>query len=173
LPVYVENDVNTLTITEQLFGAGYNRTHFIVVTVGRGIGMGMVIKGQLYQGAFGGAGEFGHTVILSADGAANTLETLAADPAVVAAVPGASSLAEVVTQADAGSETAIRALAESGTLLGTGIANLVNIISPELVIVSGEGIAAGRYRVEPMLAADSHRTDRRPGMGAGRGQRGD
>lgn len=153
LPVYVENDVNTLTITEQLFGAGYNRTHFIVVTVGRGIGMGMVIKGQLYQGAFGGAGEFGHTVILSADSAAHTLETLAADPAVVAAVPGAATLAEVVAQADAGSEAAIRALADSGTLLGTGIANLVNVISPELVIVSGEGIAAGRYRVEPMLAA--------------------
>ncbi len=153
LPVYVENDVNTLTITEQLFGAGRDCTHFVVVTIGRGIGMGMVINGQLYQGAYGGAGEFGHTVMLTDSQGAHTLEALAADPAVIAAVGGARTLADVIALADAGSASAQQALNHSGTLLGIGLANVVNIISPQLVIVSGEGIAAGAHRVEPMLAA--------------------
>jgi len=153
LPVYVENDVNTLTITEQLFGAGYNRNHFIVMTIGRGIGMGMVINGQLYQGAFGGAGEFGHTVMLDDAGMARTLEDIAADPAVVAVIPNAKTLADVINQANHGNQAAVRALADSGRILGIGIANMVNIISPELVIISGEGIVAGEYRVEPMMAA--------------------
>jgi N-acetylglucosamine repressor len=152
LPVYVENDVNTLTITEQLFGAGYNRNHFVVVTVGRGIGMGMVINGQLYQGAFGGAGEVGHNV-MRYGGGIQTLEDMAADPAVIAACPGAQTLADVVNQADTGNKQAQQLLAESGTALGIGLANIVNILGPELVIVSGEGIAAGDYRLKPMLAA--------------------
>ena len=61
-PVYVENDVNTLTLAEQLFGAGRRHNNFVVVTVGRGIGMGMVINGQLYGGQ-GGAGELGHMIM--------------------------------------------------------------------------------------------------------------
>ncbi len=153
LPVYVDNDVNTLTITEQLFGAGHNRSDFVVVTIGRGIGMGMVVNGQLYEGAFGGAGELGHHVLLTGAGRPQTLEDLAADPAVVAAVPGASSLADVVRMADGGSALAQHALNESGTLLGIGIANVVNTLAPELVIVSGEGIAAGEHRIRPMMDA--------------------
>jgi predicted NBD/HSP70 family sugar kinase len=153
LPVYVENDVHTLTITEQLFGAGHNRLHFIVVTVGRGIGMGMVINGQLYGGAFGGAGEFGHSTVLYRDDGAWTLEALAADPAVVASVAGAQTLADVIALAEQGSPAALRALAESGTILGMGIANLVNILGPELIIISGEGIAAGDFRLKPMMDA--------------------
>ncbi len=152
LPVTVENDVNTLTITEQLFGKGYNRSNFIVVTVGRGIGMGMVINGQLYEGAFGGAGEIGHNVLIY-DGEPHCLEDIAADPAVIAGVTNASSLMDVIALADAGNEKAQRALAESGRLLGMGLASLVNTLAPELVIISGEGISAGEYRMEPMRTA--------------------
>jgi hypothetical protein len=63
LPVTIENDVNTLTLTEHLFGAGRQCSNLVVVTVGRGIGMGMIINGQLYHGAQGGAGELGHTIV--------------------------------------------------------------------------------------------------------------
>jgi N-acetylglucosamine repressor len=153
LPVYVENDVNTLTITEQLFGAGHDSSHFIVVTVGRGIGMGMVINGQLYQGAFGSAGEVGHNVMLRHNGETYTLEDIAADPAVVAAVPGTKTLADVIAAADAGSSQARQALANSGTAIGISLANIVNTLGPELVIISGEGIVAGDHRVGPMMEA--------------------
>jgi N-acetylglucosamine repressor len=153
LPVFVENDVNTLTITEQLFGAGYNRNHFIVVTVGRGIGMGMVINGQLYQGAYGGSGEVGHNITLQDNGSTRTLEDVAADPAVVMAVPGTATLADVITKADQGNPQAVQALEDSGTALGIGLANIVNILAPELIIISGEGLIAGDYRMKPMMKA--------------------
>ena len=51
LPVYIENDVNTLTIAEQWFGAAHGIDHFLVVTVGRGIGLGIVTNGRFYRGA--------------------------------------------------------------------------------------------------------------------------
>jgi predicted NBD/HSP70 family sugar kinase len=115
--------------------------------------MGMVIHGQLYQGPFGGAGEFGHTIIVQCDGTTRALEDIAADPVVVSKVPGAQSLADVIAQADRGDTTALSALADSGTTVGIGIANIVNTIAPELIIISGEGIAAGDYRLQPLLTA--------------------
>jgi N-acetylglucosamine repressor len=63
VPVYLDNDVNTLTLAEKWFGSGQSVDNFITVTIGRGVGMGMVINGQFYRGASGGAGEFGHTII--------------------------------------------------------------------------------------------------------------
>ena len=63
VPIYIDNDVNTLTLSEKWFGAGQNAESFLTVTVGRGVGMGIVIHGELYRGKHGGAGEFGHTVI--------------------------------------------------------------------------------------------------------------
>ena len=63
LPVYLENDVNTLTITEQLFGPGHDVANFAVMTIGRGIGLGVVINHQLYRGHKGSVGELGHITI--------------------------------------------------------------------------------------------------------------
>ncbi|MFW6070381.1 MAG: ROK family transcriptional regulator [bacterium] len=166
LPVYLENDVNTLTIAEKWFGYGHEASHFVVVTVGRGIGAGIVVNGQFYSGAFGGAGEFGH-VPLCVDGQQATLESLAADPAVVRRAQEAigsgeaSALAEadpltieaVIDAADGGDALAQRLLADSGRWLGTGIATLINMLDPEMVIVAGEGVRAGEWRLDPMRRA--------------------
>jgi predicted NBD/HSP70 family sugar kinase len=163
IPVYVENDVNTLTLSEHLFGAGRHQSHFIVVTVGRGIGMGIVINGQIYRGANGGAGEIGHTVLDLPHARrfgveAGSLEGLAADAAVVqyARVQRKGqkiSLDEIVASAAEGDEIAREALEQSGEWLGVGLAAAINILCPALVIVSGEGVAAGDFRLKPMLAA--------------------
>lgn len=150
VPVYVENDVNTLTLTEHLFGAGKHQENFVVVTVGRGVGMGIFLNNQPYIGATGGAGEIGHVPLLP-DGSA--LETLAADPAVLRRYPFAKSLPEVVAAAERGDMLAQQALAESGRYLGMGLAMVVNILSPSLIIVSGEGVLAGEYRLEAMYDA--------------------
>ena len=88
LPVYIENDVNALTIAEHWFGAGRGLSHFLVVTIGRGIGTGIVANDQLDRGAMGGAGEFGHITLQLGGpqckcGKTGCLEALAADPAVV------------------------------------------------------------------------------------------
>lgn len=162
-PVYVENDVNTLTLAEQLFGAGRHYNNFVVVTVGRGIGMGMVINGQLYGGGKGGAGELGHVIMqrpMVETELARSLEALAADPAVTRMVQQSSeklsselTFEGVVALAESGDLNAQAALRESGEWLGIGLANVINILCPDLLIVSGEGVAAGKYRLEPMFAA--------------------
>ncbi len=69
LPAVVENDVNSLAVSETWFGAGRGMADVAVVSIGRGVGLGMVLDGRLYRGAAGGAGEFGHTKV-SADGPA-------------------------------------------------------------------------------------------------------
>lgn len=163
-PVYVENDVNTLTLAEQLFGAGRHHDNFVVVTVGRGIGMGMVINGQLYGGGKGGAGELGHIVMQrseNGDGVVGSLEDLAADPAISRLMNrmaesehhSDATLNEVAALAQAGDAQAQAVLHQSGEWLGIGLANVINILCPDLLIVSGEGVSAGEFRLAPMLAA--------------------
>lgn len=160
LPVIIENDVNTLTLTEHLFGAGRQCSNVVVVTVGRGIGMGMIINGQLYHGAQGGAGELGHIIIDASRTHDNpldgSLEYLAADPTVTEGYRSTAyrgGLQTVIDLADTGDEKARARLAASGEYLGIGLATVINIISPEMLIISGEGVMAGDYRLKPMLEA--------------------
>ncbi len=163
-PVYIENDVNTLTLTEQLFGAGNYYTNFVVITIGRGIGLGIVINNQLYHGMRGGAGEFGHTVMHYGTSTAETisyqtLENVAADPALIRQMNESFSkgrakikkLSELVELADAGNETALKLLAKSGGHIGASLANIINLFNPELVVISGEGTIAGDYRLKPLM----------------------
>lgn len=120
-PVYIENDVNTLTLTEQLFGAGRYHNNFVVVTIGRGIGMGLVINNQLYRGVRGGAGEFGHTVLVQETNNQTslkfrTLEDSASDPALINKMHQQDSdtqvreLDDVIKLAEAGDQVAQQAL---------------------------------------------------------------
>ncbi len=165
LPVYVENDVNTLTLNEQLFGAGRHVEHFVIVTIGRGIGMGMVINHQLYQGSNGGMGELGHLTFdasgpICTCGKRGCLEAFAADPAVVAYVRQSRSannaphtLDDVVALADSDDVLAKAALARSGEVIGIGLSSVINLLCPSLLIISGEGVKAGDYRMKPMLDA--------------------
>ncbi len=166
LPVYVENDVNTLTIVEKWFGYGRDVSHFIVVTVGRGVGAGIVMNGQFYRGAVGGAGEFGHIPMIDGDPPLS-LEQLASDDAIlhyaqeIIAQGDSTSLSavdnlnlEAVTKAaDEGDLVAQGLLADAGRWLGIGIATLINILNPQLVIVGGEGVQAGKWRLDPMQSA--------------------
>src|SRR5205085_5654247 len=63
MPVLVDNDVNTLAVWERLYGRGRGAESFVTVTVGRGIGLGIVVGGDIYHGFGGGAGEFGHVTV--------------------------------------------------------------------------------------------------------------
>lgn len=172
LPIYLENNVNTLTIAEQWFGHGHDVEHFLVVTVGRGVGAGIVVNGQFYRGAIGAAGEFGH-ITLTSDGPRcpcgkyGCLEALASDPAIIRQAHAAIALGEqtaladqgpltlnaIVDAAERGDQLAQRLLADSGRWLGIGISTLVNLFNPELIIVAGEGAQAGEWRFAPMREA--------------------
>ena len=168
VPVYVDNDVNTLTLTEQWFGAGQGVENFLTVTVGRGVGLGIVVHGKLYHGARGGAGEFGHTVV-DPDGQRcdcgkrGCLETMIADPWLVRQAEEAyakqsipanvKDISRLVNLAKDGDPIAAGVFASAGKILAQALANLINVLSPQLIIISGEGVRAGDLLFEPMYDA--------------------
>lgn len=156
--VYVGNDVDTLTLTEKWFGKGQGLDNFLTVTIGRGVGLGIVVNGQLYSGFQGGAGEFGHIVVdpegpQCACGNRGCLETYVSDPALLRSAKEAAkrgelseevqSLDRLVQLAQDGHPAAVAIFAQAGEVLGRGIATLINVLSPQQIIVSGEGVRAG------------------------------
>lgn len=162
VPVRLENDVNTLALAERWFGAGHDNDDFVLVTLGRGIGLGIVNDSLLYRGAGGGAGEFGHTVVDSNGrpcpcGNIGCLEANVSEPAILEA-------ARTLVASDAGSLREIsdvyeraqhdprlaQLLNDAGRAIGRGLANVVNLFAPTLVMVSGEGIRAGDLMFGPM-----------------------
>ena len=173
IPVFLDNDINCLAIYEKLFGQGQPYHHFLVVAVGRGVGLGIVINDDLYRGASGGAGEFGHTAVttegrLCACGNSGCLETYVSDAGIVKNYleyvrSNTYSLEmgvqeptthEVLELARNGDEAAKAAFHRAGILLGVSLANLVNIFNPECVVLSGHdddaSILCGDWLLEPM-----------------------
>lgn len=164
VPVYIDNDVNTLTLAERWYGAGQGVDDFLVVTVGRGVGLGIAIKGQLYRGARGGGGEFGHTVIdgdgpLCDCGKHGCLEAFVGERALMweatraadrGEIPRVESIEDLIVLGQEGNATAVRIYQRAGEKLGRGIANLINLLNPELILISGEGAIAGDLLFQPM-----------------------
>lgn len=174
VPVFIDNDVNTVTLTERWFGAAKDFDHFLTVTIGRSVGMGIVTNGRLYRGR-GGAGEFGHTVVDPEGdqcfcGKRGCLETFVANPFLVKKAQRIKRISAKVQTVDD-----LRALAEfgdpeakaiyktAGEMLGRGIANLVNIFDPQMIILTGEGFKARDLFSERMFA--SIRVNTLPGLG--------
>ena len=175
LPVILENDANTLTAAEQWFGMGHGIDHFIVVVVGSGIGAGIVVNGQLHRGAQGAAGEFGHIQLGDTGppctcGRNGCVEAWASDRAILrdiraaisqgrptslvgAAEAGTLTIAQVGAAADQGDELSREVLWRAGDHLGRGVAAIVNVINPRLVVISGEGVPAGEWRFGPVRKA--------------------
>jgi predicted NBD/HSP70 family sugar kinase len=168
VPVYVDNDVNTLTLTEKWFGAGQGVDHFLTVTIGRGVGLGIVIDGQLYHGSHGGAGEFGHTVIdpngtVCDCGKRGCLETIVSDPNLVRSASEAFAsgplkherldISTLIELGQDGHPVAVEIFEKAGDALAQGLANLINVLCPQLIIISGEGIRAGDLIFGRMFAA--------------------
>jgi predicted NBD/HSP70 family sugar kinase len=148
--VVVENDVRALTIGEHWFGVGLGTSSFAIVTVGRGIGSGLHLNGEVVEGAYGVAGEIGHLPLTSPDricacGRRGCVEAVAATNAIVATVSAAHGrpvgVEEVVELGRSGDPAAVGAFAEAGSVIGKAIASLVNMVGPELVIIGGEGVA--------------------------------
>ncbi len=163
----VENDVNTLAVEEQLFGAGRGVSTFAVVTVGAGVGCGLVVHGELVHGSGGMAGEIGHIAIdrqgeLCACGNRGCLETIASDKAILASIasdggPFLTSIGEAALLAREGNEKARAAFARAGEALGCALAMLANIVNPSRVVLSGEGVVASDLLMDHLAEAlDRH-----------------
>lgn len=165
IPVYIENDVNTLTLTERWFGHGQGVDNFLTVTVGRGVGLGIVVNGQFYRGQTGGAGEFGHTTIdpegpQCACGKRGCLEAYVGDPGLIRAAQEAAArrelpvsikrVDELLSLAQEGNPVVIRIFEQAGRILGIGISSLINLFNPKKIIISGEGTREGDFLFNPM-----------------------
>lgn len=156
VPVLVDNDVNTLTVAEHLYGAGRGLDHLLVVSVGRGIGMGAVVDGVVARGAHGALGEIGHIVAVP-DGRAcwcgkrGCLEAEAAEPAIineVLAVVGRLVPPDELATVAEEDERVAEILDAAGRLVGRAIADAINLFDPERVVVSGEGVRLGHHYLD-------------------------
>ena len=158
LPVAVDNDANAAAIAEWKVGAGRSVDNMVMLTLGTGIGGGLILDGKPFRGATGAGAELGHLVLQyggprCACGGTGHFETVAsgqaADRAAEELLGSASGGAELVVAAGGGDEPAVAALAEIGRRLGAGIASLINIFEPELVVVGGGFGQAGELLIGP------------------------
>jgi glucokinase len=168
MPVTVDNDVNCAAWGEYVLGAGRGTKYFVCITLGTGIGGGVIADGRLYRGWQGMAGEVGHQVIDAAGpecvcGSKGCLEILANASSIVsrareAIAAGASSSLEdsgamtakdVADAAAGGDSVALEALAGTGRVLGTGLANIVHLFNPEVIAVGGGVGGAGELILGP------------------------
>jgi glucokinase len=163
-PVFLLNDVRMATLGELCFGHGRTARTMAFFAVGTGIGGGVAVDGKLRLGPLGAAGELGHQTILPEGprcgcGNRGCLETLAGGPAIVGEglrlmhsglapklydlVAGDASrmtTREMAAAADAGDETVQEAIARAGEYLGIGVANVIVVLHPDLVVIGG-GVA--------------------------------
>lgn len=166
LPVHVDNDANVLTLAELWFGAGREMKDFAVVTIERGVGMGLVLGNRLFRGAQGLGMEIGHTKVqldgaLCRCGQRGCLEAYVADYALVreastaldvdtdAPHDPAAMLDALYKQAKAGNEAARIIFKRAGRFLALGLANVAQLFDPTKIIISGE-----RMRFDYLYADD-------------------
>lgn len=174
LPTFVDNDANVAALAEHLYGAGRGASNLVMLTIGTGIGGGLVLGGEVFRGARGAGAELGHMVI-QADGPPcqgncpnhGCIEALASGTALgregraaAESTPdsalgrllaaGETVDGKAVTEAAlAGDETAAGVFELIGGRLGVACASLANIFEPEAIVVGGGVIAAGELLLEP------------------------
>ena len=162
LPVALDNDANAAAIAEWKVGAGHGSSHMIMLTLGTGVGGGLILDGKPYRGFVGAGAEIGHMVLEyggeRCSGNCNGhghLEQVASGSAADRAAerilgPGTSGR-ELVGAAREGNEEARAAIAEIGRKLGAAIGSLVNIFDPEVVVLGGGFSQARDLFLEPAL----------------------
>ena len=175
MPVYLDNDANCAALGEQWCGAASGSHHALMITLGTGVGGGLVLDGKIYHGFRGWAGEFGHMPAVEEGGAPcncgkhGCVETVASATAMAnfarqeieagrapymaakAAERGGKVDARLVIEsARQGDAPAQAVLAKVGEYLGTCVAGLVTALNPELIVIGGGGSHAGDFVLEPM-----------------------
>ena len=148
LPVFIENDANSAALGEQWRGAGQGIKSMILLTLGTGVGGGIILDGKIWPGADGMAGEIGHMTIVPDGrqcGCGNTgcLEMYASSRGIVMTYQERSSRTTAITSEEIyqaardGDVLSCDVLKDMGRLLGIGIANLINIFNPEMIVIGG------------------------------------
>lgn len=157
-PVAVRNNVHGMAIAEMRF-QGVPEEHALYVYVGTGIGSGIIGPGGVQSGAHGGAGEIGHVVVPGGGpckcGKVGCLETVAAEPAIArraepAATDHKAAVARLVERAAEGDRAAIALIGDAGRGLGQALAQVVEILDPGAILISGILAEAGETFLKPL-----------------------
>jgi len=160
LPTAIDNDANMAALAEWRIGAGRGTRHMVMLTLGTGIGGGLVLDGRLYRGSVGAGAELGHMVLdyggepcagnCTGHGHFEQLASgLAADRAAAEILGAGADARGLVQAAREGNDAAAKAIREIGRRLGAGIGSLVNIFNPELVVIGGGFAEALDLLLEP------------------------
>ncbi len=176
IPVFVENDANLVTLAELWFGMAKGLQNAVVITIEHGTGSGLIFDGKLYRGADGLAAEFGHTKLffegpLCQCGEHGCMETHTAAFAILheAAKVGfrvpkrpldyherSSLLQAIISKAEGGDKAMKRIFDQMGRYLGLGIANLVNLLNPQRIIIC-QGAVRCAHLFEDSLRSTAER----------------
>lgn len=180
LPTYVDNNANTSTLAELWFGAGQGHENFVLLTLGIGVGAGLVLDGDLYRGEHDVAGEFGH-ISINADGPRcacgnfGCLELYVSVPRVLAAARAALATGEpsairdllgpgdelaypiLLAAVEAGDPLASRVFADTARYLAAGLVTIVNALDPQVVLLGRELADAGELLLAPIREEVSRR----------------
>ncbi len=174
LPTFIDNDANVAALAEHRFGAAVEATNTVLLTIGTGIGGGLVLNGELYHGSTGAGGELGHIVIdengprcqgncpnhgcveaLASGTALGREGRIAAEENPDSALGRALADGQVIVghtvtdTAIAGDAVAIEAVGVIGRHLGVALASLANIFEPDVIVIGGGVMAAGELLLEP------------------------
>jgi glucokinase len=158
----LENDADAATLGEAFRGAGRDKAQVLFVTVGTGIGVGIVLNGELYRGVDDAHPEIGHQVIDATGpqcycGARGCWEVLAAGPAMTAWMNGHGpqtglSAKQICAMAAAGDTLAREGVEREAHFLGLGLANLVNIFCPEVIVLGGSVMGSAALLMDGVRA---------------------
>ncbi|OKL40056.1 ROK family protein [Pontibacter flavimaris] len=176
LPVVIDNDSSLVALAEHKLGTAKDRQNVMVLSIGWGIGLGMVLNGALFRGHNGFAGEFSHIPIFMNDkmcscGKSGCLETetslvVVAERAVEGLKSGRASMLQGLTLVDMeatsnaimeaalkGDRFAIELFSDTAYNIGRGVATLIHLLNPELIVLSGRGSVAGKLWMAPLQQA--------------------
>ncbi len=176
IPVYIDNDSSLIALAEQRFGAAIDNKNAMVINIGWGIGLGLILNGELFRGHDGFAGEFSHIPLfnngkLCSCGKSGCLETETSLLTVVQkAKEGLHSgrltkinktsfdhieqaIENIMEAAQEGDRFAVELFTEAGYNIGRGVAILIHLLNPQTVILSGRGSSAGKVLMAPIQQA--------------------
>lgn len=169
-PVFMDNDANLGALAEHWWGAGRGEQHLVYLKLATGIGAGLILNGEVFHGKTGIAGEIAHTSVdpdgpLCVCGQKGCLGLMAGSFTLLETVrkrlsegaqselcEGKLTTSRLVEAAQNGDALACDVVARAGHLLGIGIANLLNVLDPGLVVLGGELTDAGTVLLEPLMS---------------------
>ena len=159
-PFAVDNDANLGALADYLWGAGQGSHSMVFVGMNYGFGAGIVLEGTLFHGATGVSGEIGHTTVdengefcqCGNRGCLNTIASINRALELLAPIyPEIDSTEKLLEAAAQGLPPAIRVLTDMGRASGVAIANVVNLLNPEVIVIGGDLTRAGEVVTDPMI----------------------